>query len=142
VKLAIAWKGDGELGGEWQEDFKSPVPLEIRRREMFVPVSIVADCADVVGDKASCGLCHLVVGNDWIVGLAKTFLVDEGEMAHVEKAFDLSARGGFDIDAVRVDLNEVGVFPLTQFRQALRAIVGQTDPDKAVLFLGLIHVEV
>jgi hypothetical protein len=141
VKQPSSRKRDRQFRSEREKDFESPMLLEVLRREMLVSVSIIADRADVVGDEASLSLCHLVIRNNWIVGFANAFLVNEGEVAHVKKAFDLPSRSGFDVHIVQSHLKIVWVVPLGQFRQIRRGVVGQTQPDKTVLFQRLIHVE-
>src|SRR5271156_3651946 len=141
MKFTAAGEGNGELGGKGQEDFKSPVPLEIRWREMFVSMSVVADGADVVGNKAVRGLRHLVIGHDWVVRFAEAFLMNEGEVADVEKSFDLPTCRGVDVHAIEMHLQVIRVVPFGQLREFLGAVVGQTHPHETVTLLCLIHIE-
>ena len=108
------------------------MPLKVGRREMLVSVRVVADRADLVGDEASISLRHLVIRNNRIVRFAKVLFVNKSEVAHIEKAFDLSPRSGLDVRTVQRHLKTVRVVPLHQFRQILRSIVDQTYPDKTV----------
>ena len=82
---------NGELCGKWVEDLEPSVPLKAWRVEVFVGVCVVAHSADIVGHEAARRHRHLVVGHYGIVGFAEAIFVDECEVAHIEKTFDLPA---------------------------------------------------
>src|SRR5580698_492602 len=87
------------------------------------------------------GLGHFVIRDDGIVGFSKALLVDKGEMADIEKSFDLPAGRGLDGDAVWEYRHVVRIFKFLHFRQWKRAIVHEANPHQAIAFLSLVDVE-
>ena len=77
-------KRNRQFRSERKEDLKMPVPLEAWRVQVFVGMRVLADRANVIGDKSVGGFRDLVIRDDGVVGLSEALFVDEGEVADID----------------------------------------------------------